>query len=82
MQSENEIILDNIEVENLNKGSKTLIPRLEEREYQIAMILLQSYQYITFTPEVIKIKICNALRKFSKSFEKELLGYLNKIVRQ
>lgn len=69
-------------MENLNKGSKTLIPRLEEREYQIAMILLQSYQYITFTPEVIKIKVCNALRKFSKSFEKELLSYLNKVVRQ
>lgn len=46
------------------------------------MILLQSYQYITFTPEVIKIKVCNALRKFSKSFEKELLSYLNRIVRQ
>jgi hypothetical protein len=81
-QSEGEMILDNMEVlDGPNRGSKALIPRLEEREYQIAMILLQSYQYITFTPEVIKIKVCNALRKFSKSFEKELLAYLNRVVK-
>lgn len=46
------------------------------------MILLQSYQYITFTPEVIKIKVCNALRKFAKTFEKELLAYLARVVRR
>lgn len=45
------------------------------------MILLQSYQYISFTPEVIKIKVCGALRKFCKTFEKELLSYLSKVVR-
>lgn len=75
------MILDNLEDEG-GRSSKALIPRLEEREYQIAMILLQSYQYITFTPEVIKIKVCNALRKFCKSFEKELLAYLNRVVRK
>lgn len=46
------------------------------------MILLQSYQYIMFTPEVIKIKVCNALRKYAKTFERELLNYLNKVVRR
>jgi hypothetical protein len=46
------------------------------------MILLQSYQFIAFTPEVIKIKVCNALRRFCKTFEKELLAYLSKVVRE
>lgn len=44
------------------------------------MILLQSYKYLSFSPEVIKIKVCNALRVFTKRFEKELLVYLNKVV--
>lgn len=77
------MILENIELlsQPRSKGSNNLIQRLEEREYQIAMILLQSYQYISFAPEVIKIKVCNGLRKFSKSFEKALISYLNKMVR-
>jgi hypothetical protein len=58
-----------------------LIPRIEGREYQIAMILLQSYRYVNFSPEVTKIKVCNALRLFSKRFERELLVYLNEVVR-
>jgi hypothetical protein len=32
------------------------------------MILLQSYKYVNFSPEVTKIKVCNALRMFSKRF--------------
>lgn len=44
------------------------------------MILLQSYKYVEFSPEVTKIKVCNALRLFVKRFERELLLYLNKVV--
>ncbi len=44
------------------------------------MILLQSYKYVNFSPEVTKIKICNSLRIFAKRFEKELLSYLNQVV--
>ena len=44
------------------------------------MILLQSYRYVSFSPEVTKIKVSNALRMFSKRFEKELMAYLNKVV--
>lgn len=58
------------------------MPRHEGREYQIAMILLQSYQYVNFSPEVTKIKVCNALRLFAKRFEKELVSYLNVVVQQ
>ena len=56
------------------------IPRNEGREYQIAMILLQSYKYVDFSPEVTKIKVCNTLRLFAKRFERELLAYLNGVV--
>jgi hypothetical protein len=80
-QSENEMILENVDLEG-GQRAKYVVPRLEEREYQIAMILLQSYQYISFAPEVIKMKVCNALRRFCKTFEKELLAYLNNVVRQ
>ena len=46
------------------------------------MILLQSYQYISFSPEVTKIKVCNALRLFSKRFERQLFLHLNKVIKQ
>jgi hypothetical protein len=62
--------------------ARSLMPRHEGREYQIAMILLQSYQYVNFSPEVTKIKVCNALRLFAKRFEKELVSYLNVVVQQ
>lgn len=54
-----------------------IVTRHEGKEYEIAMILLQSYKYVSFSPEVTKIKVCNALRVFAKRFEKELLLYLN-----
>jgi hypothetical protein len=44
------------------------------------MILLQSYKYVAFSPEVTKIKVCNALRIFVKRFEKQLLLYLEAVV--
>ena len=74
------------EIELLDSGSNGvlgefgLLPRHEGKEYQIAMILLQSYRYVAFSPEVTKIKVCNALRIFAKRFEKELLGYLDQVV--
>jgi hypothetical protein len=55
----------------------SLVPRHEGKEYEIAMILIQSYKYVSFSPEVTKIKVCNALRMFTKRFEKELLVYLS-----
>lgn len=61
-------------------SSSTLLPRHEGREYQIAMILLQSYKYLSFSPEVTKIKVSNSLRMFVKRFEKELLLYLSQVV--
>lgn len=62
-------------------SSSTLLPRHEGREYQIAMILLQSYKYLSFSPEVTKIKVSNSLRMFVKRFEKELLLYLSQVVK-
>ena len=44
------------------------------------MILLQSYRYVDFSPDVTKIKISNALMMFVKRFERELLIYLDKVV--
>ena len=46
------------------------------------MILLQSYQYIDFPPDLTRIKICNSLRVFSKKFEKDLAVWLNNVFEQ
>ena len=86
MQSEGNVLLE--ELENYEKdtkgriGSAAVIPRHEGKEYQIAMILLQSYQYISFSPEVTKIKVCSALRAFSKRFERLLLQHLRKVIHE
>lgn len=42
--------------------------RKEGKEYEIAMILIQSYKYIEFPADLTRIKICNSLRVFSKIF--------------
>ena len=44
------------------------------------MILLQSYRYVDFSPDVTKIKISNALMMFVKRFQRELLIYLDRVV--
>jgi hypothetical protein len=40
------------------------------------MIFLQSYEYINFSADLTKIKVCNDLRVFVKKFEKELSVHL------
>lgn len=82
--SDNPQLLEEIEL--MDTGSQfaiaqsSLMPRHEGKQYEIAMILIQSYKYVSFSPEVTKIKVCNALRMFSKRFQKELLIYLNQVV--
>ena len=71
-------------MDNASEGqipSSSIIPRDEGKEYLIAMIILQSYRYISFLPEVTKIKTCNSIRMFCKRFEKELFLYLNQVVK-
>ena len=42
--------------------------RKEGKEYEISMILLQSYRYIEFPADLTRIKVCNSLRVFVKKF--------------
>lgn len=70
--SDNPQLLEELELMDYGSdaaiASSTLLPRHEGKEYQIAMILLQSYKYMTFSPEVTKIKVSNSLRIFVKRF--------------
>jgi len=52
--------------------------REEAKEYEIAMILLQSYQYVDFPVDVTKIKLSNGLRVVCRKFEKDLMSHIRK----
>ena len=52
--------------------------RQESKEYEIAMILLQSYEYVDFPVDVTKIKISNGLRVVCRKFQKELISHVKK----
>ena len=54
--------------------------RHEGKEYQIAMILLQSYRFVDFPGDLTRIKVSNSLRVFSKKFEQELVVCLSRII--
>ena len=44
------------------------------------MILLQSYRFIEFPGDLIRIKVSNALRVFSKRFDQELAECLKEVL--
>ncbi len=52
--------------------------RSEAKEYEIAMILLQSYEYVDFPVDVTKIKISNGLRVICRKFEKDLISHVKR----
>lgn len=54
--------------------------RQEGKEYEIAMILLQSYRFINFPADLTRIKISNSIRVFSKRFDAELAACLNAVL--
>lgn len=46
------------------------------------MILLESYKFIDFPADLIRIKISNSLRIFNKKFDVELAGCINKVLEE
>lgn len=54
--------------------------RNEGKEFEIAMILIESYRYIDFPADLIRIKVTNSLRIFCKRFDTELGECLSRIL--
>lgn len=46
------------------------------------MILLESYKFIDFGANLIRIKISNSLRVFNKKFDFELATCINKVLEE
>lgn len=61
-------------LEDVNEGKsnnlmKNLFAKRQEgKEYETAMILLQSYEYVDFPVDVTKIKLSNGLRVICRKF--------------
>lgn len=54
--------------------------RNEGKQFEIAMIVIQSYKYIDFPQDLTRIKISNSLRIFLKKFDQELVKCLRGIM--